>query len=170
MQVIALRYFNPVGAHSSGLNGEVPNGVPNNLVPFITQTAIGKRESLTIFGDDYDTRDGTCVRDYVHVSDIALAHVQALRFLFEGKSKQPMEAINLGTGNGVSVKECVEGFERANDIKLAYTFGPRREGDVVAVYADPSKAARLLGWKATRDLDEMMRSAWVWEQHLQKEG
>ncbi len=150
----------------SGLNGEVPNGVPNNLVPYITQTAMGLRESLTIFGNDYDTIDGTCVRDYIHVSDIAYAHVQALRFLFEGKNEQSMEAINLGTGIGVSVKECVEGFERVNDIKLTYSFGPRRAGDVIAVYADPSKAERLLGWKASRDLDEMMRSAWVWEQQL----
>lgn len=166
MQVIALRYFNPVGAHSSGLNGEMPNGVPNNLVPFITQTAIGKRESLTIFGKDYETRDGTCIRDYVHVSDIANAHIQAMRLLLEGKNEQPLEVINLGTGNGVSVKECVESFERVNGVSLPYTYGPRRAGDVVAVFADASKAERLLGWKATRDIDEMMRSAWAWEQEL----
>ncbi len=169
MQVIALRYFNPVGAHNSGLIGEVPNGVPNNLVPFITQTAIGKRKSLTIFGDDYDTRDGTCIRDYVHVSDIASAHVQAMRFLFEGKNERSLETINLGTGNGVSVKECVESFERVNDISLTFRYGPRRAGDVVAVYADASKAERLLGWRAERELDEMMRSAWAWEQHFSRE-
>lgn len=165
MNIIALRYFNPVGAHESGRIGELPIGVPNNLVPYITQTAIGLRDSLTIFGDDYETRDGTCIRDYVHVSDIANAHVKALKYLFDRKNNTPMEIINLGTGNGISVKETVESFERVNGLKLPHHYGPRRAGDVVAVYADPSKAKRLLGWSADRSVDEMMRSAWAWEQH-----
>ncbi|NND76941.1 MAG: UDP-glucose 4-epimerase GalE [Flavobacteriales bacterium] len=165
---ISLRYFNPVGAHKSGKIGELPIGIPNNLVPYITQTAAGIREQLTIFGDDYNTKDGTCVRDYVHVSDIANAHVLALRQLFETDHTKKHKAINLGTGNGISVLEAVKAFERINDLELNYKIGSRRAGDVAEVYADNTLAKKMLGWEPKRDLDEMMKSAWLWEQELSK--
>lgn len=168
-KTIALRYFNPVGAHESGLNGEVPVGTPNNLVPFITQTAIGLRKELTIFGNDYDTIDGTCIRDYIHVSDIAHAHVLALEKLFDSSITSKYSVINLGTGLGVSVKQMVEAFERVNKIKLAHVYGPRRAGDSVAIYADNQLAKEVLGWTPKHDLDSMMRTAWKWEQQLNTE-
>ena len=168
-KTIALRYFNPVGAHESGLNGEVPVGTPNNLVPFITQTAIGLRKELTIFGDDYDTSDGTCIRDYIHVSDIAHAHVLALEKLFENKITSNYSVINLGTGLGVSVKEMVEAFEQVNHLKLPHVYGPRRAGDSVAIYADNKLAKNLLGWTPKHDLGSMMKTAWQWEQQLNNE-
>ena len=163
---IALRYFNPIGAHPSALIGELPRGVPNNLVPFITQTAIGKREVLSIFGNDYPTPDGTCLRDYIDIVDLARAHVCAVSRMLDGRMKEAYEIFNIGTGRPVSVLELVKSFERVNGLKLNYRFAPRREGDVTAVWADPSKAERELGWKASRSLDETLASAWAWERHL----
>lgn len=167
-RAISLRYFNPVGAHESGLIGEEPRNRPNNLVPFITQSAIGKLPPLTVFGNDYDTRDGTCIRDYIHVSDIAAAHVAALRMLIENKTDLAYDVINLGTGNGVTVLEAIAAFEKASGQKLNYTIGPRRAGDVEAIYSDSAKALKVLGWKAGRDIETMMASAWKWEQELAK--
>lgn len=166
LQYIALRYFNPVGAHTTGLIGELPYGVPNNLVPFITQTAIGIREQLTIFGDDYDTKDGTCVRDYIHVSDIADAHVLALKYLLEGKNEGNFDVFNLGTGCGVSVMEAVKAFEATSGQNLNYKMGPRRPGDIPKIYANSEKAFNKLGWKAEKTIEEMMASAWKWQQHI----
>ncbi len=165
---IALRYFNPIGAHPSALIGELPRGVPNNLVPFITQTAAGVRECLSIFGDDYDTPDGTCIRDYIDVVDLASAHVAAIRRLVEGKNKKNYEIFNIGTGRGVSVMELVKAFERVNGVKLNYRITGRRNGDVEAVWADTSLANRELGWRAVRSLDETLASAWKWEKHVRE--
>lgn len=170
IKVLALRYFNPVGAHHSGCIGELPMGVPNNLVPYVTQTAAGKRDQLTIFGNDYETRDGTCIRDYVHVSDIARAHVLGLERLLGGEQKERFDFINLGTGNGVSVKEVVTAFEQVNQVDLPHVYGPRRSGDVVSMYADNSKAKDLLNWSPEFGLEEMMSSAWKWQQHLDQES
>jgi UDP-glucose 4-epimerase len=163
---IALRYFNPIGAHPSALIGELPRGVPNNLVPFITQTAIGKRECLSIFGNDYPTPDGTCIRDYIDIVDLARAHVAALHRLIEERGATPYEVFNVGTGRGVSVLELVRGFERANGLKLNYRFAPRRAGDITAIWADPTLANTLLGWRAERPLEETLRTAWQWQLHL----
>jgi UDP-glucose 4-epimerase len=163
---IALRYFNPIGAHPSAIIGELPLGVPDNLVPYITQTAIGIREQLKVFGDDYNTKDGTPIRDYIHVVDLALAHVVALKRLLEGKQKQAWEVFNLGTGNGITVLEVIKSFEKVSQTKLNYEIVGRRSGDIEKVWADTELANRELGWKATRDLDEMMKSAWKWEQAL----
>lgn len=168
LKAIALRYFNPIGAHESALIGEMPIGVPNSLVPYITQTAIGVREVLTVHGDDYDTPDGSCIRDYIHVVDLAQAHVKALGRMLEGKSEAPVEYFNIGTGQGYSVKELIEEFEKVNGLKLSYRFGPRREGDIVAVYADPTKAKDELGWVAERGLKEMLSSAWEWEKYYRQ--
>lgn len=166
---ILLRYFNPVGAHPSAEIGELPIGKPNNLVPVITQTAIGRLSSMSVWGSDYATRDGSCIRDYIHVMDIAKAHTQAMDYLLEGKNLANCEVYNVGSGNGVSVLEAIRSFEKVSGVKLAYTMGPRRPGDVEAIYADNSLIRKRLGWVATYDLDEMMRSAWKWEQH-QKEA
>ena len=163
---IALRYFNPIGAHPSALIGELPRGVPQNLVPFITQTAAGIRECLSVFGDDYDTPDGSCLRDYIDVVDLAKAHVVAITRMVEGKNKQKYEIFNVGTGNGVSVLELVESFERVNELKLNYKIAPRRPGDVVAIWADTTLANEELGWKAERSLDDTLRSAWAWEKNV----
>ena len=163
---IALRYFNPIGAHPSALIGEIPRGVPNNLVPFITQTAIGKRECLSIFGNDYPTPDGTCQRDYIDIVDLAKAHVSAVKRMLDGKMKNDYEIFNVGTGRLVSVLELVNSFERVNNLKLNYKFAPRRAGDVTAIWADPSKANKELGWKAERSVEETLASAWAWEKHL----
>ena len=165
---ICLRYFNPVGAHESGKNGELPTNRPNNLVPFITQTAIGKLDQLTVFGDDYDTIDGTCVRDYIHVSDIANAHILGLKYLFNSKEKIN-EVINVGTGVGSSVLEIIKAFETTTGQKLNYKIGKRRAGDIRAVYANKEKAENLLGWQPKRDLQEMMSSAWKWEKYLEQQ-
>jgi UDP-glucose 4-epimerase len=162
---VLLRYFNPVGAHISGKIGEYPITKPNNLVPIITQTASGKN-SLTVFGNDYDTRDGSCIRDFIHVSDIAEAHVKALDYLVSGKNKKQCSLFNLGTGKGVSVLEAIHSFEKVSGIKLNYTFGKRREGDVVAVYANNTLAKKELGWEPRYSLDDMMLSAWKWQQNL----
>ncbi|MGZ4090370.1 MAG: UDP-glucose 4-epimerase GalE [Bacteroidia bacterium] len=162
---VILRYFNPVGAHMSGLNGESPITKPNNLVPIITQTAVGKN-SLTVFGDDYNTPDGYCVRDYIHVTDIADAHIQAMDYLVKHKNKNNVSLFNLGTGNGVSVLEVIKSFEKVSGTKLNYKVGPRREGDVVAVYANNNLAKTELGWNPKYSLDDMMLSAWKWQQNL----
>lgn len=163
---IALRYFNPIGAHPSALIGELPRGVPNNLVPFITQTAIGKRECLSIFGNDYPTPDGTCQRDYIDIVDLARAHVFAVRRMLDGKMEQDYEIFNVGTGRPVSVLELVNAFEKVNGLKLNYKFAPRRAGDVTAIWADPTLANEKLGWRAERSVEETLKSAWDWEKHL----
>ena len=158
--VVLLRYFNPVGAHASGLIGEHPNGIPNNLMPFISQTAIGKRHHLNVFGNDYDTHDGTGVRDYIHVVDLAKGHVAAIAHLMENKGES---VFNLGTGTGYSVLDMVKAFETANGIPVPYEIAPRRPGDLAACYADPSKSAEVLGWKATQDQTDMCRDTWNWQ-------
>lgn len=163
---IALRYFNPMGAHPSALIGELPRGVPNNLVPFITQTAAGIRECLSIFGDDYSTPDGTCIRDYIDVVDLAGAHVAAIGRLIEGKNKAKYEIFNVGTGNGTSVMELVKAFERVNNLSLNYRIAGRRAGDVESVWANTTLANEELGWKATRTLDETLAAAWAWEKNI----
>ncbi len=163
---IALRYFNPIGAHPSALIGELPRGVPQNLVPYITQTAAGVRECLSVFGDDYDTPDGTCLRDYIDIVDLARAHVAAVARMTQRRMKERYEVFNVGTGRGVSVLELVEGFERANGLKLNYKIVGRRAGDVPAIWADPTLANRELGWRAERSLDETLRSAWAWERRV----
>lgn len=164
--IISLRYFNPVGAHASALIGELPIGVPQNLLPFITQTAIGKREKVTVFGTDYDTPDGSAIRDYIHVVDLAKAHVAAIKLLEKGNPNGKYDVFNVGTGNGYSVLEAIAAFEKASGQKLNYTTGPRREGDVVKVWGDVSKSSNELGWKAELGIDEMMASAWAWEKYL----
>jgi UDP-glucose 4-epimerase len=164
-KVISLRYFNPVGAHETALIGELPIGVPQNLVPFITQTAIGKREKITVFGNDYHTRDGSCVRDYIHVVDLAKAHVAALK-LMEGNAFTGYDVFNLGTGNGNTVLEIIFAFERATGVKVNYEIGPRRSGDVEKVWGDVTKSAKELHWRAGLDVDTMMSSAWAWEKYL----
>ena len=163
---IALRYFNPIGAHPSALIGELPRGVPNNLVPFITQTAIGKRECLSIFGNDYPTEEGTCLRAFIDVVDLAKAHVAAVARMFGGKMKKGYEIFNVGTGRPVSVLELVTKFEKASGVKLNYKFVPRREGDVMALWADPTFANEELGWKAERSVEDTLASAWAWEKYL----
>lgn len=165
LNAIALRYFNPIGAHESALIGELPLGVPDNLVPFITQTAIGIREQLKVFGTDYNTRDGSCIRDYIHVVDLAKAHVIAVNRLVQNKNKKAYEYFNLGTGNGVSVLEAIKSFEKVSGQKLNYILADRREGDVEAVYADTKFANKELGWKAEKTLDDAMLSAWNWEKN-----
>jgi len=163
---IALRYFNPIGAHPSALIGELPRGVPNNLVPFITQTAIGKRECLSIFGNDYPTEDGTCLRDYIDVVDLAKAHVAAVSRMIDGKMKADYEIFNIGTGRPVSVYELVSAFEKVNGLKLNYKFAPRRPGDVVAIWADTQLANEELGWKAERSVEDTLAAAWAWEKYI----
>ncbi len=163
INAILLRYFNPVGAHPSILIGEVPLGKPANLVPAITQTAIGKLPAMQIHGSDYDTKDGSCVRDYIHVCDIAHAHTLALNYLIEGKNTSNSEIFNLGTGNGYTVLEVIHAFEKVSGVKLNYAMGPRRAGDVVAIYANNNKAKTVLGWDPKFTLEEMMDSAWKWE-------
>lgn len=165
---VALRYFNPIGAHPSALIGELPRGVPNNLVPYITQTAAGVRECLSIFGDDYDTPDGSCLRDYIDVVDLARAHVVAIERMVSGRSKERYEIFNIGTGRPVSVFELVRGFEEANDLKLNYKVAPRRAGDVTAVWADTTFANQELGWRAERELRDTLRAAWAWEKHVRQ--
>lgn len=163
LKTIALRYFNPIGAHPSAAIGELPRGVPGNLVPFITQTAAGLRDSLTIFGDDYPTPDGTCIRDYIHVLDLAEAHVAALQFLIDKQDTHFYDIFNIGTGQGISVMELVKSFEKVSGQALRYNIGPRRAGDVTAVYADVQKSAKQLGWKAQRSMQEALEDAWRWQ-------
>jgi UDP-glucose 4-epimerase len=166
MQAILLRYFNPVGAHPSILLGEIPLGRPANLVPAITQTAIGKLPAMEVYGNDYDTRDGSCLRDFIHVSDIAHAHTLALNYLIDKKNKTKTEIFNLGTGDGYTVLEVIAAFERVSGVKLNYSIGPRRSGDVIAIYANNNKAKNELGWIPQYNLDVMMDTAWKWELKL----
>ncbi|MDX2248416.1 MAG: UDP-glucose 4-epimerase GalE [Bacteroidia bacterium] len=169
IRAIALRYFNPVGAHHSGLNGEDPINRPNNLVPVITQTAVGIIPELTVFGGDYDTRDGSNIRDYIHVTDIAIAHIQSLEYLLENRNESRYEQFNLGSGQGISVLEAIKAFETVTGVKLKYRIGDRRPGDVVAIYSDSSLAKEKLGWVAQRGIEEMMASAWKWQQTVMGE-
>jgi UDP-glucose 4-epimerase len=166
LSAIALRYFNPIGAHPSVEIGELPIGVPQNLVPFITQTGIGMREQLSVFGDDYPTADGTCIRDYIHVVDLAKAHVAALSRLVNDKNEENYEVFNLGTGTGSSVLDVIKSFERISEKKLNYKIVSRRAGDIIEAYADTNKANTVLGWKAESSLDEAMKSAWEWERKI----
>jgi UDP-glucose 4-epimerase len=166
---ILLRYFNPVGSHPSTLIGELPIGRPANLVPAITQSAIGKIPPMQVFGTDYPTRDGSCIRDYIHVCDIANAHTLALQFLIDNKSSNNCEVFNLGTGNGVTVLEAIAAFEKVSGSTLNYVKAPRRPGDVMAIYANNEKAVNELGWHIKNDLDTMMQSAWDWEQKIKKD-
>lgn len=168
IKAILLRYFNPIGAHPSAEIGELPMGVPQNLVPFITQTAMGLRKELSVFGNDYPTPDGTCIRDYIHVVDLAKAHVVALKRLIENKNKTNVEVFNIGTGNGNSVLEVIETFEKISGQKLPYKIVNRREGDVMQAYADTEKANAILGWKAQSTLAEALQSAWIWEQKVRR--
>ena len=160
LHVVLLRYFNPIGAHESGLIGENPNGIPNNLMPYITQVAVGKLKQLTIFGDTYDTPDGTGVRDYIHVVDLAKGHVAAVKYVVSGLG---CEVFNLGTGIGYSVLDMVHAFEKANGVKVPYQIVGRRPGDLPTCYADPAKSERVLGWKAEKNLEDMCRDSWNWQ-------
>ena len=166
INAIALRYFNPIGAHPSAEIGELPRGVPNNLIPFVTQTAAGIRPVLSVFGDDYNTPDGSCIRDYINVTDLAKAHVVAVGRMTGGKMKKAFEVFNIGTGRGVSTLEVVRTFEKVNHLKLNYKIVGRRAGDIEAVWADPTYANKELGWKAEKSLDETLQSAWNWQKHL----
>ena len=166
IKAILLRYFNPIGAHPSAEIGELPNGVPQNLVPYLTQTAIGVRKELSIFGDDYDTPDGSCIRDFIDVVDLARAHVQAVARMVEGRNLNPVETFNLGTGRGVSVLELINTFEQATGVKVPYVIASRRAGDIVKVWADPTYANTVLGWKAETPLADTMAAAWKWQKAL----
>jgi UDP-glucose 4-epimerase len=166
LRSVLLRYFNPIGAHPSALIGELPNGVPNNLVPFVTQTAIGLRKQLSVFGDDYNTPDGSCIRDYIHVVDLAKAHVLAMKRMIEQKSKTRLEVFNLGTGRGLSVLELLKIFQEVNQVEVPYKIVGRRDGDIEQVWANPDKANTVLGWKAQETVEDTLKSAWVWEKHL----
>lgn len=166
---VILRYFNPIGAHPSALIGELPNGVPMNLIPFVTQTAIGIRKQLKIFGHDYNTPDKTCIRDYIYVVDLAKAHVKAMERVLE-KDTEPVEVFNIGTGHGYSTLEIVEGFERATGVKLPWEYAPRREGDIEAIWGNVDKANNVLGWKADTPLDDILASAWKWQLKLREDG
>ena len=168
ISAILLRYFNPVGAHPSTAIGELPIGRPQNLVPAITQTAIGKLPKMQVHGTDYDTRDGSCIRDYIHVCDIAHAHTLALQYSIKNNQEKSCEVFNLGTGNGITVLEAIQAFEKVSGVKLNYEIGPRRAGDIVAIYANNDKAVKQLGWNCKYGLDEMMLTAWQWEQSLAK--
>jgi UDP-glucose 4-epimerase len=168
ISAILLRYFNPVGAHPSTAIGELPIGRPQNLVPAITQTAIGKLPKMQVHGTDYDTRDGSCIRDYIHVCDIAHAHTLALEYSIKNNQEKSCEVFNLGTGNGITVLEAIQAFEKVSGVQLNYEIGPRRAGDIVAIYANNDKAVKQLGWNCKFSLDEMMLTAWQWEQSLAK--
>ena len=170
LKSIILRYFNPIGAHPTAEIGELPNGVPQNLVPYITQTAIGVREQLSIFGDDYNTPDGSCIRDFINVVDLAKAHVVAIDRMIENKSNDKVEIFNLGTGNGVSVLELVKTFEKVTGKKLNYKIVGRRQGDIEKIWADPVKANTILGWKAKENIEDTMLSAWNWQLKLREKG
>jgi UDP-glucose 4-epimerase len=167
-KAISLRYFNPIGAHPSAIIGELPRGVPENLVPYITQTGYGLRNELKVFGDNYDTPDGTCIRDYLHVVDLAKAHVVAVKRLIEGRTKKNYEIFNLGTGKGVTVLEAIKSFERVSGVKLKYKIVERRPGDIEKIWANPSFANNELGWKTISSLDEAMKTAWDWENQIRK--
>ena len=164
LNAIALRYFNPIGAHPTAIIGELPLGVPQNLIPYVTQTAAGIREELKIFGNDYNTHDGTAIRDYIHVVDLAKAHIVAIERLLNHKNKTPMEFFNIGTGKGSSVLDVIKAFEKANNVKLNYKFDKRREGDITAAYADTNKANKELQWKSELSLEDALKDAWNWQQ------
>ena len=170
IKAILLRYFNPIGAHPSAEIGELPNGVPQNLVPFLTQTAIGIRKELSIFGDDYNTPDGSCIRDFIYVVDLAKAHVKALDRMLEDKSDEALEVFNIGTGEGLSVLQLLNAFERSTGVKVPHKIVGRREGDIEQIWADPKKANEVLGWQAEANIDDVMRSAWLWQQRLRERG
>lgn len=170
IKAVILRYFNPIGAHPSALIGELPNGVPMNLIPFVTQTAIGIREQLKVFGNDYDTPDGTCIRDYIYVVDLAKAHVKAMERVLDNPDTDPVEVFNIGTGTGLSTLEVVEGFEKATGVKLNWTYAPRREGDIEKVWGNVEKANKVLGWKAEANIEDVLRSAWKWQLKLREDG
>ncbi|MBS1754636.1 MAG: UDP-glucose 4-epimerase GalE [Ferruginibacter sp.] len=170
IKAILLRYFNPVGAHPSALIGELPLGKPENLVPAITQTAIGKLPMMQVWGNDYDTRDGSCVRDYIHVCDIAHAHILGLNYLLQNKNQTNCDVFNLGTGNGYTVLEIINEFEKVSGTKLNYKIGPRRPGDVIAIYANNDKAKNMLGWHPKFNLQQMMATAWQWELKLKEDN
>jgi len=170
IKAVSLRYFNPIGAHPSALIGELPRSVPENLVPYITQTACGLRNELKVFGNDYDTPDGSCIRDYLHVVDLAKAHVVAVNRLISGKNKSGYEVFNLGTGQGVTVLEAIASFERVTGVKLKYTITGRRAGDIEKIWADPSFANDELGWKTKSSLDEAMKTAWDWEKQIREKS
>lgn len=167
---IILRYFNPIGAHPSALIGELPNGVPNNLIPYVTQTAMGIREQLTIFGNDYNTPDGTCIRDYIYVVDLAKAHVAAMKRVLDDDNSEKIDYFNIGTGHGNSTLEIVNAFEKSTGVKLNWKFGPRREGDIEKIWGDCTKANKALGWKAETPLEDVMLSAWNWQKKLREDG
>ena len=169
IKAILLRYFNPIGSHPTAIIGELPNGVPMNLIPFVTQTAIGIREQLKVFGNDYNTPDGTCIRDYIYVVDLAKAHVKAMERVLDTDSEQ-LEVFKVGTGNGLSTKQVVDAFEKATGVKLNWAYAPRRAGDIEQVWANPEKANKVLGWKAETPLEDIMKSAWKWQQKLREEG
>ena len=170
VNAILLRYFNPIGAHPSALLGELPNGVPQNLIPFLTQTAIGIREKLSVFGDDYNTPDGSCIRDYINVVDLAKAHVIAMNRIMEGKQEEKVEVFNIGTGRGLSVLELIHAFEESTGVKLNYQIVGRRAGDIEQVWANPDRANNVLGWKAESTIEDTLRSAWAWQKRLREEG
>ena len=170
IKAILLRYFNPIGSHPSSIIGEMPNGVPMNLIPYVTQTAMGIREQLSVFGDDYDTPDGSCIRDYIYVCDLAKAHVKAMERILEDKSEDKVEVFNIGTGHGVSTLELVHSFEKATGVKLNYQVVGRRAGDIEKVWADPKKANEVLGWTAETNLEETLKSAWDWQKKLRADG
>lgn len=170
IHAVMLRYFNPIGAHPSALIGELPNGVPQNLIPYLTQTAIGIREKLSVFGDDYDTPDGSCIRDFIYVVDLAKAHVIAMNRILEDKQKESVEVFNIGTGRGLSVLELINAFEKSTGVKLSYQIVGRRAGDIVKVWADPTLANTELGWKADTPIEDTLRSAWNWQLHLREKG
>lgn len=169
IKAILLRYFNPIGSHPSAIIGEMPNGVPMNLIPYVTQTAMGIREQLKVFGNDYDTPDGTCIRDYIYVVDLAKAHVKAMQRVLD-EDTEAVEVFNIGTGNGVSTLEVVEGFEKATGVKVNWTYAPRREGDIEKVWGNVDKANKVLGWKADTPLEDVLRSAWKWQLKLREDG
>ena len=170
LKSIILRYFNPIGAHPSALIGELPNGVPNNLIPYVTQTAMGIRKELTIFGNDYNTPDGTCIRDYIYVVDLAKAHVAAMSRVLDKEDSPAIDYFNIGTGKGNSTLEIVNTFERATGVKVNWKFGPRREGDIEKIWGDCTKANNVLGWKAGTPLNDVLASAWKWQQKLREDG
>lgn len=167
---IILRYFNPVGSHPTAYIGELPNGVPNNLIPYLTQAAIGVRKQLTVFGKDYSTPDGTCIRDFINVVDLAAAHVEAVRRIVDGRMAEPVEVFNIGTGEGVSVQQLLDTFEEVTGVKVPYVYGDRREGDIVKVWGDVTRANEVLGWKAEKSLGDTMLSAWKWQLALRERG
>ena len=169
IKAILLRYFNPIGSHPTAIIGEMPNGVPMNLIPYVTQTAMGIREQLNVFGNDYDTPDGTCIRDYIYVVDLAKAHVKAMQRVLDTDSEK-LEVFNIGTGKGVSTKEIVDAFEKSTGVKLNWAFAPRRAGDIEKVWANPDKANNVLGWKAETSLEDTLKSAWNWQVKLRERG